>query len=122
MDMVIKTLENVFPKNDDIELKGKVIRKASIARKILEFGGNKVRIIDLKVDRDDPDRKRSVFVFEDTPDFQEVMTYVLENNKKTYSNAIEEENKVLKNDLEELKKKFDELSNIAEKWNSSVKE
>ena len=46
--MVIRTINQKETNND---VKGKVIRKASLTRQLLAVGGDKVRIIDVKVDR-----------------------------------------------------------------------
>ena len=90
----------------DNTIKGKVIRKPEIARKILaERKSNDVRIIDIKPDKTDPDHKRSVFIFEDNDVFQETFGRVLsvikdERNTSNNSKRIEE----LEREIEELKK------------------
>lgn len=113
--MMIRTLENVYSNKEDNEL-GKVIRKYSIARRLLEVGGDKVRIIDLKPDRTDPDRKRTVFVFRNDDAFQEVLTKVLD--EKAQSKNEHE----LQSEIDILKKKVEELSNIAVLNGQSVEE
>ena len=72
--MNIITTKNSF-ENKEPEIKGKVIRKAQIARQLLHKGQE---IIDVKADRSDPDGKRSVFVFKDTDEFQKVFSELLE--------------------------------------------
>lgn len=90
----------------DNSIKGKVIRKPEIARKILaERKNNDVRIIDIKPDKTDPDHKRSVFIFEDNEVFQETFGRVLatiKNERGTDNNSkrIEE----LEREIEQLKK------------------
>ena len=93
---------------------GKVIRRASIARAILAAGGDKVRIIDVKGDRTDPDHKRSVFIFRDDNDFQEVLGKVLEENKKAREQNYREATEKLQKEYEELLKKYNELSPSSE--------
>ena len=102
--MNINTYSNTNFKRDNEEVKGKVIRKAALARQILRTGGEAVRIIDLKGDRDNS--QRTVFVFRDDDKFQEVFAQVLEENHK---NRRDSENENLKRQLEDMQKKFDEL-------------
>ena len=101
------------------ELKGKVIRKALVARQILQKGGDHVRIIDVKPDKDDPDHKRSVFIFNDDEKFQEVLAAVINDNKKERDNKIRE-NDQLRRDFEELKKRFEELSIMTSAVNEKI--
>ena len=103
--MNINTVSNVFAKEKD-DVKGKVIRKSQIARQLLHRGA---KIIDVKPDRNDPDHKRSVFVFEDTDEFQKIFTEILDESKFKREQENRDTNK-LRNELEELKKKFMELS------------
>lgn len=104
MNIVTTTNETRW-KNVNESEKGKVIRKASLARQILAAGGEDVRIIDLKVDRDDPDHKRTVFVFSDNDKFQRVFASVLEENRK----AREKDGNAAQQ-IAELNKKIEELS------------
>ena len=104
--MNIVTNKNVFTKETGEETKGKVIRKSQIARQLLQRGA---KMIDLKPDRNDPDRKRSVFVFEDDENFQKVFAEILAENKETRERRTINGDKIL-SELEELKKKFAELS------------
>lgn len=99
--MQIRTLNNNKENND--EVKGKVIRKAQIARQLLQRGQ---KIIDIKGDRADPDGKRSVFVFEDSDEFQEAFSAVLEENRNKHTDP---ETADLKKRLEEMQKKLDAL-------------
>ena len=64
------------------------------------------KIIDIKGDRADPDGKRSVFVFEDSDEFQEAFSAVLEENCNKHTNP---ETADLKKRLEEMQKKLDAL-------------
>ena len=103
--MNINTVSNVFAKETD-DVKGKVIRKSQIARQLLHRGA---KMIDVKPDRNDPDHKRSVFVFEDTDEFQKVFTEILDESKIKRERENKDTDK-LRNELEELKRKFMELS------------
>lgn len=64
------------------EVKGKIIRKCYIAKELLDSGN---RIIDIKPDKYDPEKKRTVFVFEDTPKFQKDFEAIIERNKSSRS-------------------------------------
>lgn len=101
--MNIITTKNSF-ENKEPEIKGKVIRKAQIARQLLHKGQE---IIDVKADRSDPDGKRSVFVFKDTDEFQKVFAELIDENKK---NREQSETDNLRKQIEELNKKIAELS------------
>lgn len=71
--------------NQNAEQEVKVVRKYDIAKRILgkaKERGLVMQIVDIKPDKTDPDRKRSVFVFLNTPEFQDIFTEVLEENKK----------------------------------------
>ena len=108
--MLIKTLSNTnITKDSNNEIKGKVIRKGSLARQILRKGGEDVRIFDLKQDRENPDR--TVFIFRDDEKFQSVFSEVLEENRKQ-KEAASKDSEALRSELEELKKKFAELSKM----------
>lgn len=111
--MMIRTL-NSKETNDNGEVKGKVIRKASLTRQILAAGGDKVRIIDVKVDRDDPTRQRTVHIFRDDEDFQEILTKVLDENRKRREEHRSDENDALRKEIEEMKRKFAELTKATE--------
>lgn len=118
--MMIRSVEdNANIENNEV-MDGKVIRNARLARQLLNVGGNDVRIIDLKADKMDPDHKRSVFVFENTDKFQEIFSKVLEDNRRDRDNSAAEENKALKDELDDLKKKFAELSKMTEALNTAT--
>lgn len=110
--MMIRTLNQKDTNTQ--EVKGKVIRKASLTRQLLAAGGDKVRIIDVKVDRDDPTRQRTVHVFRDDEDFQEVFEKVIEENKRSREKRNSNENEELRKEIEEMKRKFDELTKATE--------
>ena len=98
--------------HEENEIQGKVIRKASLARQILRAGLDKgVRIIDLKGDKEDPDHKRSVYVFENSPAFQEVFSSVLEENRK---NREDQEKSEAQKQIDELNKQVEELKKMLE--------
>ena len=61
--------------NEDV----KIIRKPSIARKILKLGGDSVRIVDIKASKDNPER--SVFCFKNDEAFQKVFAEVIKSNR-----------------------------------------
>ena len=105
---MIRTLNNAFAKDTDNEVKGKLVRSAFLTRRILRLGGNDVRIIDVKKDREDKTGLKSVFVFEDTDKFQEVFSKVLADVKQERESGNAEnlmkEIENLRNELAELKK------------------
>lgn len=101
----------------DNEIKGKVIRNSRVARQILAKGGKDVWLFDVKPDREH--RERTCFVFEDTEKFQNVMREVIEDNRKSRETAGEQK---LRNELDELKKKFEELAKMTESVNTAEKE
>lgn len=67
--------------------KGKVIKKSYIARQLLREGH---RIIDIKADAADPEKKRSVFIFEATPEFQASLDKIMEERKRDREADFEE--------------------------------
>ena len=115
--MNIRTLPNPFNqethKNEE-EIKGKVVRKAALARQILKKGGENVRLFDLKQSRENPER--TVFIFRDDEKFQQVFSEVLEDNRKDRDKFGKQEVTELRTELEEMKKKFAEI----EKMTASV--
>ncbi len=76
--MEIRTIKQDTENN---EPKGKVIRKSYIAKALLHCEPRNT-IIDIKVDRDDPDKKRTVFVFEDNEKFQKDLSRILKENEE----------------------------------------
>lgn len=89
------------------EAQGKVIRNCSIAREIIKAARDEnvtLNILDLKPDRNDPDRKRTVIVFENNDTFQKYFTKVLEENRNHKSRKDNAEIDDLKKQIEELKK------------------
>ena len=100
--MNIITQKNTFEKeHTDVVPKGKVIRKAQIARQLLQHGA---RMIDLKPDRDDPDHKRSVYIFEQNDDFEKIFSAIIDENKKNRQSSMQREIEDLKKQIEELQK------------------
>ena len=100
--MNIITQKNTFEKErTDVAPKGKVIRKAQIARQLLQRGA---RMIDLKPDRDDPDRKRSVYIFEQDENFEKIFSDIIEENKQGRQNSMQKEIDDLKRQIKELQK------------------
>ena len=84
-----------------------MIRNCSIAREILKSArenNEKLNVLDLKPDRNDPDRKRTVIVFENNETFQKHFTKVLEENQNKKSRNDNSEIDELKKQIEELKK------------------
>lgn len=104
--MNIVTVKNPYEKETD-EVKGKVIRKAQIARQLLHRGA---RMIDLKPDRDDPDHKRSVYIFEQNDDFEKIFSSILDENRKVRQT---QEESAMKKEIEDLKKQLEELQKSA---------
>lgn len=87
----------------------KLVRKAALARKVLQQGGNDVRIVDIKMDNTDPDHKRSIFAFENTDKFQEIFSAVLEENRKEREEVGRSENQ---KQIDELTKQIEELKKL----------
>jgi len=61
-------------------------------------------MIDLKPDRDDPDRKRSVYIFEQNDEFEKIFSSIIEENKKNRQSSMQREIEDLKKQIEELQK------------------
>lgn len=98
--MEIKTVkQNAFQP----EKKSKVIRKSYLARQLLAAGNT---IIDIKADKDDPDHKRSVFVFKFDDKFNHDLSRILkENELQRRERDIEREVEArLKNKIQEENK------------------
>ena len=105
--MNIVTKQNVFneEKNND-QKEVKLVRKAAIARQILRIGGKDVRIVDIKQDNTDPDHKRSIFAFENSPRFQEIFTNVLAENERAKNRTDEDINAKIESRVKEEMEKF----------------
>jgi len=83
--MEIRTIKQNAFYND--QKKSKVIRKSYLARQLLAAGNT---IIDIKADKDDPDHKRTVFVFRLDDKFNNDLTRILkENESKRREQEIE---------------------------------
>lgn len=107
----VVTTKGTFDDNNNDEIKGKVIRSARLARQILERGKKSVWLFDVKPDRDN--RDRSCFIFEDTPQFQEIFGEVLEENRRNRDPQI---SSASKQRLDDLSKQVEELKKmLAEK-------
>lgn len=118
--MEIKTIDGALKAINTEEPKGKVIRKASIARQILHKGGKDVRIIDIKMDKSDESKRRTVFVFEDTEKFQKIFADVIAENEKTRSKKNNKKTEIgLQTEIDNLKKKFEELTKMTEAVNKA---
>ena len=112
--MNIRTIPNslgnslgVTTERNDDEVQGKVIRNCSIAREIIRAARNNnevLNILDLKPDRNDPDKKRTVVVFENNETFQKYFTQVLREIQDHRSKRDNAEIDELKKQIEELKK------------------
>lgn len=100
--MNIVTVKKPYEKETN-EVKGKVIRKAQIARQLLHRGA---KMIDLKPDRDDPDRKRSVYIFEQSDEFENIFSSILDENRR---NRQTTEENAMKKEIEDLRKQLEEL-------------
>ena len=85
------------------ERKVKIVKQSSLARQILMEGGDSVRIVDIKPDRNDPDKKRSVYAFIDDDDFQEIFARVLEENNRNKETSTRREIEDLKKQIADLK-------------------
>lgn len=73
--MEIKTVKQ------ENERKGKIIRNYHIARSLLKCDPQNT-IIDIKIDKEDPDRKRTVYVFEDNEKFQTDLARILKEREE----------------------------------------
>ena len=78
---------NTINKNQNAEIDGKVIRKAGIANELLDKGH---RIIHLKIDRLDPDKKRSVYIFAVTPEFEQDLNEIMQRRRQEREESFEE--------------------------------
>lgn len=85
--MEIRTIKQDATTETENTLKGKVIKKSYIARQLLKEGH---RIIDIKPDIADSEKKRSVFIFEDTPEFQASLDKIMEARKRDREADFEE--------------------------------
>ena len=63
-------------------------------------------MIDLKPDRDDPDHKRSVYIFEQSDEFENIFSSILDENRR---NRQTTEESAMKKEIEDLKKQLEEL-------------
>lgn len=110
--MQIRTLNE--KKNS--ELKGKVIRNMTIARKLLnridDEPSNSLRVIDCKPDKTDPRHQRTVLVFEDNDKFQEVFSDILSENEELRRNRVGD--KEDKAEIDDLKRQIEELKKLVE--------
>lgn len=102
-------LINTIKQNPKKEPRGKVVRNFGVARIILRENWENVRVIDLKPDKENP--QRTVVVFEDTEQFQKIFSAALKENEK---NKQQRENDMLKKQVEELQKKIEMLTNAEE--------
>lgn len=85
--MEIRTIKQDATTETENTPNGKVIKKSYIARQLLKEGH---RIIDIKADSADPEKKRSVFVFESTPEFQASLDKIMEARKRDREADFEE--------------------------------
>lgn len=114
MNIITGTYSNL--KKD--EPKGKVIRNTMVARQILRKGADSVKVIDIKPDKTDPDRKRTVIVFEDNDTFQDILSSIIEENRKYRENREHRNSSSLQDELNDLKKKFAEFEKMTENINA----
>ena len=94
------------------DVKGKVIRNWAITNRLLDCGH---RIIHVKPDKDDPDKKKSVFVFHDTEEFQTDLARIMAEHKKTYT-----EDEVNKKVEEEVNRRIQE--EVASRVDAAIEE
>ena len=105
---IVTTKEN-FETETTQQQPVKLVRKAALARKILQQGGDAVRIVDIKMDNTDPDHKRSIFAFENTDKFQEIFSGVLEENRKEREESQKTESQ---RQIDELTKQLEDLKKM----------
>jgi len=67
-------------------------------------------MIDLKPDRDDPDHKRSVYIFQQDDDFERIFSELIEENRK---NRRTNEESAMQQEIEELKRQIEVLQKSA---------
>lgn len=117
--MYIKTLKNSFEKpfQENDEIKGKIIRNSGIARSILQKGKKDVWLFDIKPDRENP--MRTVYLFEDTDKFQEILDNVLKEHSQKKQQKQKDENAELRREIEEMKRRFEELTKATESVNNT---
>lgn len=85
--MEIRTIKQDTTTVEQNEIAGKIIRKASIANQLLDKGH---RIIHLKADKMDPDHKKSVYVFEVTPEFEKDLDEIMKRRRQEREESFEE--------------------------------
>ena len=112
---IVTTENNLINDRKDV----KIIRKTQLARQILRKGQDRVRVVDIKPDKTDPDHKRSVLAFENSEDFQRIFAEVLEDNKKSREQHYSDENAELRREIEEMKRRFEELTKATESVNNT---
>lgn len=97
--MEIKTIKgNAFDTTHDT----KVIIKSSIAKALLKRGN---KIVDIKPDKDDPDHKRSVFVFEQNEKFNNDLNEIMLEKKRSKDAFEARVQRVVEERLKELEEK-----------------
>lgn len=107
--MMINTYEKETPQVNRSEINGKIVRNAAVAREILKRGKKNVWLFDLKPAKEDP--QRSVYLFEDTPEFQSIFADVMKDRSEARSMR---KNSKLYEEIEELKKQIAELKKEGE--------
>jgi len=81
------TINTINQNTNDETVEGKIIRKAAIANELLDKGH---RITHLKADRNDADHKRSVFVFEKTPELEKDLDEIMKRRRQDREADFEE--------------------------------
>lgn len=78
---------NTISRNEEKDIPGKIIRRANIANELLDRGN---RIIHLKADKMDPDRKRSVYVFYADEKLENDLDEIMQRRRQEREESFEE--------------------------------
>lgn len=78
---------NTISRTEEKDIPGKIIRRANIANELLDKGN---KIIHLKADKMDPDRKRSVFVFFQDEKLEKDLDEIMARRRQEREESFEE--------------------------------
>lgn len=78
---------NTINRTEEKDIPGKIIRRANIANELLDKGN---KIIHLKADKMDPDRKRSVYVFYADEKLEKDLDEIMQRRRQEREESFEE--------------------------------
>lgn len=98
-------INTIKQETETMEQAGKIVRSLRIANQLLDFGN---KIIHIKIDKQDPDEKRSVYVFELNEKFEKDMDEIMQQRRRERNDYIEER---IEREVEErLQRRLAEMS------------